>query len=48
MAEFHDAANQGARLPGEMVKVYREKNIDPIDRSEDGVIGYIIIIDIRL
>ena len=37
-------ANQGAELQGQMVKDYIEKNIDTIDRNQDGIIGYVLAI----
>ncbi|WP_203633716.1 substrate-binding domain-containing protein [Lacticaseibacillus suibinensis] len=37
-------ANQGAKVQGEMIKTYIEKNIATIDRNKDGVIGYVLAI----
>ncbi|MFD1400106.1 substrate-binding domain-containing protein [Lacticaseibacillus suilingensis] len=37
-------ANQGAKVQGEMIKTYIEKNIATIDRNHDGVIGYVLAI----
>lgn len=37
-------ANQGAKVQGEMIKSYIEKNIATIDRNGDGTIGYVLAI----
>lgn len=37
-------ANQGAELQGKMIKDYIEKNIDKIDRNNDGIIGYVLAV----
>lgn len=37
-------ANQGAKVQGEMIKSYIEKNIATVDRNGDGTIGYVLAI----